>query len=149
MTSVSPLTVLLDSAAQERSDEVCIVEAHRGWTPRQLLRRAEAVAACLHTCGVQVEDRVIIRGRNSGDFVARIFGAWTVGAVAVPMHAHPGNNRFVQITADAMPAAYLADEGLDALAATDALPPYTAVILSSADSRSLTVTRARSAMPLR
>ena len=147
MTSASRLTALLDSAARERGGEVCIVEAHRSWTPRQLLRRADAVAACLQTCGVQAGDRVIVRGRNSGDFVARIFGAWTAGAVAVPMHTQPGGNRFAQITADAMPAAYLADEGLDEPAAADALPPYTTVILSSAESRSLAVTRARSTLP--
>jgi acyl-CoA synthetase (AMP-forming)/AMP-acid ligase II len=147
MSLQNSLTALLDAAASERGAEVSIIEAHRTWTPKQLLERADVVATSLQGSGVQAGDRVVVRGRNSGDLVARIFGAWKLGAIAVPIHAQVGADRFTRIVADAMPSVYLADDSPGEPGSESALPAYTTAMLSSADSPTLEVIRARSTPP--
>lgn len=146
MKASNPLTALLYFAAAKRGDEVAILDTHRSWTPAQLIARADALATCLEAAGVGPEDRVLVRGKNSGDLVARIFAIWKLGAVAVPMHAQLKDDRFSRIVADAMPAAYVVDEWLQN---EPDLPLYTTVIVSSNDSPSPAIVRARSAPPER
>lgn len=145
MSASNPLTALLDSAAGQRGGDDVIVDAHRSWTPAQLLARADALAICLEAAGVRAGDRVLIRGKNSGDVVARIFAAWRLGALAVPMHAEVSAGRFARIVTDAMPSAYVGEEPPAEPLPRAALPLYTAVIVSSAGSPSPAVIRARSA----
>jgi len=148
MKEAHPLTALLDSAARERGNEVSIIDPHRGWTPKQLLARADTLAKCLNAVGVRPGDRVLVRGRNSGDLVARIFAAWRLGAIVVPIHEQVGANRLAAIVADALPSAYVVDDALTGPEHHPALPDHVAVIVSSAESVTPVVARNRATLEL-
>lgn len=135
---------LLEAAASGPGKQVCIVDVHRSWTAAQLLARADELAAILGSVGVRPGDRVMVRGRNSGDLVARIFAAWRLGAVALPMHEKVTADRFAAIVADALPSAYMVDEALTDPVPGTASQDHYPVIASSARTSSVEIARDRS-----
>jgi acyl-CoA synthetase (AMP-forming)/AMP-acid ligase II len=141
MSSTSGLVNLLDSAAAKSGSRETVVDVRRTWTAAELLARSDLLARCLEAEGVRAGERVLIGGRNSGDLVARLFAVWRLGGVAVPIHAELSVERLSRIAANASPAVYLAD-GVNG--DVGALPAESAVIVSSAESGSLSVVRPRS-----
>jgi carnitine-CoA ligase len=68
----------------------------RRWSYAELDRAVDEVAAGLIASGVGRGDRVVLRLRNTGEFVLALFGALRAGAVAVPTirQYSPGELRF-------------------------------------------------------
>jgi crotonobetaine/carnitine-CoA ligase len=75
-------------AAQDPAQE-CLVDVREGlptrrWTYAELDRGVSAVAAGLAAVGVGRGDRVVLRLRNTGEFVLALLGVLRAGAIAVP-----------------------------------------------------------------
>ncbi len=89
LTSASACTLgdLLDRRAAEWPDAEALVFPDRRYTYAELADRAWAAARGLLGLGVQPGDRVGILLPASADLLAVLFGATTIGAIAVPVNA--------------------------------------------------------------
>jgi long-chain acyl-CoA synthetase len=88
--------------------------AARWWTYRELQARAAGVAAVLERRGVGRGDRVAIRGSNSPEWAAALFGVLLRGAVAVPIDADATPARVEAALGAAKPKVVLFDDALEA-----------------------------------
>jgi len=76
---------LLEGARQS-PNHPAIVEGERSVGYRELLARAQAFAGRLHVAGVRPGERVAVFLDKSVEAVVALYGAWTLGAVAVPIN---------------------------------------------------------------
>lgn len=86
----------------------------RRWTYAQLLRAATHFARELESRGVAKGDRVLLRGENSGEWVAAFLGCIFRGAVAVPMDAAADPSFANRVAKDAGVRLSALDRGLQA-----------------------------------
>jgi acyl-CoA synthetase (AMP-forming)/AMP-acid ligase II len=75
--------------AADDPDRECLVDVRAGlptrrWSYAELDRAIDEVAAGLAATGVGRGDRVVLRLRNTGEFVLALLGALRAGAIAVP-----------------------------------------------------------------
>jgi long-chain acyl-CoA synthetase len=78
---------LLDATAAREPDDVALVFEGAEITFAQLRARALGAAGALAARGVGPGDRVALWLPNHPGFAAAMYGAWWLGATAVPMHA--------------------------------------------------------------
>ncbi len=86
-TWVTTLGDLLDERAETRGDDEAVVFPDHRVTYRELGERARLMARVLLGLGVEPGERVGILLPASIDLLAVLFGAATIGAVAVPVNA--------------------------------------------------------------
>ncbi len=79
-------TVLADTV-QRAPDDVAIVFEGRAVSFGQMEQGALRAASALTALGVRPGDRIALWMGNHPSFAAIMYGAWRIGAVAVPMHA--------------------------------------------------------------
>lgn len=75
--------------ASQDPDHECLVDVREGlptrrWSYGELDRAVDEVAAGLIAVGIGRGDRVVLRLRNTGEFVLALLGALRAGAIAVP-----------------------------------------------------------------
>ncbi len=83
------LPAALAFRASQDPDQECLVDVREGlptrrWTYAELDRAVDEVAGGLAAAGVGRGDRVVLRLRNTGEFVFALLGALRAGAIAVP-----------------------------------------------------------------
>lgn len=103
-TDVRTPTQLLADAARRVPDATAVRDAAGSWTYAELERRAAAAAQWLDEHGVGHGDRVVLRLGNVREFVAVLFGAFRIGAVAVPINPAMRPYQVAQVVADCEPA---------------------------------------------
>ncbi|MBW4707153.1 acyl--CoA ligase [Roseobacter sp. YSTF-M11] len=93
------------------------------WTWRDLHEASDAAADCLSGHGVQPGDRVVILCENCTAAVAFLFGAWRVGAIAVPVNARQSASELARILDHAAPSVTVLTTAVspDAIAHADRL----------------------------
>jgi acyl-CoA synthetase (AMP-forming)/AMP-acid ligase II len=86
MTADASIPALLTAAANERGDDLAVVDGGhlRSWAG--LHERALAFAADLVSSGVEPGDRVAIWAPNGLFWIEAVFGTWMAGAVLVPIN---------------------------------------------------------------
>jgi acyl-CoA synthetase (AMP-forming)/AMP-acid ligase II len=85
MTDFVPMPDLLRANARERPERPAITVGDRTWTWRQLVDRAEAVAASLQRDGLCVGQSIAIISYTNTDYVALYLGALMAGVAVAPM----------------------------------------------------------------
>ena len=86
---VPPATSLwdnLETSARRYPDKTALVFFGRCLSYRALARSAERLAACLHACGVQPGDRVMLSMQNCPQLVIAHFAILRANAVVVPVN---------------------------------------------------------------
>jgi long-chain acyl-CoA synthetase len=83
----------------------------RWWSYRRLHHGAQCAAALLRAAGVGKGDRLLIRARNSPEWVAFFYGAMLRGAVVVPLDYDSPPELVQRIAAVVQPKALLAERG--------------------------------------
>jgi len=78
----------LDKAVAKWGDEVALISAHQGirWTYRELVRRADALAAGFLKLGIGRGDRVGIWSPNCAEWTLTQFAAARIGAILVTIN---------------------------------------------------------------
>jgi amino acid adenylation domain-containing protein len=99
----------LEATASERGSAVALIEGNRRLSYTELHAWVCMVAARLRHDGVARGDRVLIRVRNSIEFVVAFWAVQYVGAVAVPLNPDTKASRLRWIGADCLPAAIIVD----------------------------------------
>jgi acyl-CoA synthetase (AMP-forming)/AMP-acid ligase II len=83
------------------------------WTFADTIRNSRAIAAYLSGLGIGIGDRVILALNPSLEYVAAFYGIMQLGAVPVPCFPPLRTkdfDRFLEITADCLPAGIVIDE---------------------------------------
>jgi acyl-CoA synthetase (AMP-forming)/AMP-acid ligase II len=93
---------LLESAVPGAGDSVAVAYADAALTYRELNSRADRLAACLH---VDPGERIVIIAPNVPGLLVALFGAWKLGAVAVPLSARLRSFELERAFATASPTA--------------------------------------------
>ena len=104
-----PLWGLLQEAARAHPRRVAIVDGDERVTYERLWSSALAVAGWVHGKGVRPGDRVLLRLRNSADFVCAFYGALRAGAIVVPASPESSANTFETLCRDADPRLLIDD----------------------------------------
>lgn len=86
----------------ERGRPGCVAlrQGESAWSYARLARAAAAWGAQLRRAGVQPGDRVALYAEKLPAFVAALFGAWRIGAIAVPINPVLRPPQVVHILAD-------------------------------------------------
>ena len=115
----------LETSARRYPHKTAIVFFGRVLTYRQLLQKAERLAACLHGLGVKKGDRVVLSMQNCPQLVIAHFAILRANAVVVPVN--PMNRaeelKHYIVDPDAQVALTTSDLAPELARASDALPP--------------------------
>ena len=115
----------LQTSARRYPDKAALVFFGRVLTYREVLQKAERLAACLQGLGVQKGDRVVLSMQNCPQLVIAHFGILRANAVVVPVN--PMNRaeelKHYIVDPDAKVAITTADLAHELVRASDALPP--------------------------
>ncbi len=114
----------LETSARRYPGKAAMVFFGRVFTYRELLEKAERLAACLHGLGVRKGDRVVLSMQNCPQLVIAHFAILRANAVVVPVNPM---NRAEELKhyisdPDAKVAITTADLALELVRASDALP---------------------------
>ncbi|MFM8894177.1 MAG: AMP-binding protein, partial [Actinomycetales bacterium] len=101
-------------------DGLAIVDGAGARDRASLIRRAAAVRQALQTAGLgpngEIGARVAVLGRPGADWCAALFGAWSAGAIVVPLHhRHPADELAYRLD-DAQVSIVLATDELGSMA---------------------------------
>jgi malonyl-CoA/methylmalonyl-CoA synthetase len=101
-------------------DGLAIVDGTGAHDRASLARRAAAVRQALQTAGLgpngEIGARVAVLGRPGADWCAALFGAWSAGAIVVPLHhRHPADELAYRLD-DAQVSIVLATDELGSMA---------------------------------
>lgn len=91
----------LQQSAQRTPDAYALIFQKEKITYRELYARAVGFSLVLRSRGVVVGDRVAIFLENSVDFYVAYYGAWQLGAVAVPLNTFLHEREIEHIVRDA------------------------------------------------
>ncbi|WP_062350012.1 non-ribosomal peptide synthetase [Herbidospora yilanensis] len=103
----------LVAAQATRTPDAVAVVGERTLTYRELIERADAVAARLRRAGVRPGDLVAISAARSERLVAGVLGIWRAGAAYLPLDPAYPPERLDYVLADSGASALLADAGGD------------------------------------
>ena len=96
---------LLDAAAAARAQAPALRDAGgTAWTYAELRDASREAAVQLREAGAAPGDRVLILAENCAEAVAHLFGAWRIGAWAVPVNARLVRHEVERIVAHARPS---------------------------------------------
>jgi feruloyl-CoA synthase len=83
---MTSLASLLDQHARTNPRKQALRAAGQSWTYAELAEQTRRAASVLRARGVGAGDRVALVNFNTVGFVFALFGAWRLGAVAVPIN---------------------------------------------------------------
>jgi long-chain acyl-CoA synthetase len=109
------LATLVDDCRHHGTQNAVVV--HRGnrqyiTTYAELARLSERVAAELMRRGINIGDRVVLWGQNSGEWVAAFFGCVLRGVLVVPLDATGAIDFAQRVIADTSPRLLIGDRSL-------------------------------------
>lgn len=98
---------VLERIAMQPVNATAVIDDRETLSYRELIARAEQVAAELQRLGVQCGDRVVLSLQRGADAVAAMLGTWAAGAVYVPVDPANPERRLQLISDQVHPVAVL------------------------------------------
>jgi amino acid adenylation domain-containing protein len=133
-TSPETLPTLIEAQAKARPEAIAVIADGRAWRYRQLMARADVLAARLHQAGLGDGALAAIAMERSFDLIAALLAILRLGAAYLPIDTALPRARIAQLLDDAAPALVLTDT-----ASLGALPRTAArtVIADGANDRAI------------